>query len=265
MILDRFLVTDQVAVVTASGRGIGAATAVALAEAGADVVLAARTEDQLREVAKQVEATGRRAIVVPGRPHRLRPHGLPGRDGLHRAGPARHRRQQHGRHHAAAAARHVAALLGGGLPLQRVGRARPGPGRPCPDARGRPPRRGHRQHLVGHGTRGRPRLRGLRHRQGRPRAVHPAGLARPGAAHPRQRHRRRLDRHLGAGHRHVERRAAHGHGGGHPAQAPRATSTTSRRPSSTWSHPPASYVTGKIIEVDGGLQSPNLEMPIPDL
>ena len=66
MILDRFLVTDQVAIVTASGRGIGAATAVALAEAGADVVLAARTEDQLRAVAKQVEATGRRAIVVPG-------------------------------------------------------------------------------------------------------------------------------------------------------------------------------------------------------
>ena len=44
MILDRFLVTDQVAIVTASGRGIGAATAVALAQAGADVVLAARTE-----------------------------------------------------------------------------------------------------------------------------------------------------------------------------------------------------------------------------
>ena len=44
MTLDRFLVTDQVAIVTGSGRGIGAATAVTLAEAGADVVLAARTE-----------------------------------------------------------------------------------------------------------------------------------------------------------------------------------------------------------------------------
>jgi 7-alpha-hydroxysteroid dehydrogenase len=43
MILDRFLVTDQVAIVTGSGRGIGGATAVALAQAGADVVLAART------------------------------------------------------------------------------------------------------------------------------------------------------------------------------------------------------------------------------
>lgn len=66
MILDRFTVTDQVAIVTGSGRGIGAATALALAEAGADILLAARTESQLREVAAQVEATGRRAVVVAG-------------------------------------------------------------------------------------------------------------------------------------------------------------------------------------------------------
>ena len=66
MILDRFKVTDQVAIVTGSGRGIGAASAVALAEAGADIVLAARTEEQLREVARRVEATGRRAVVVAG-------------------------------------------------------------------------------------------------------------------------------------------------------------------------------------------------------
>jgi len=65
MILDRFLLTDQVAVVTGAGRGIGAATAVALAEAGADVVLSSRTEDQLQEVAARVEAAGRRALVVP--------------------------------------------------------------------------------------------------------------------------------------------------------------------------------------------------------
>ena len=38
MILDRFRLDDQVAIVTGAGRGIGAATAVALAEAGADVV-----------------------------------------------------------------------------------------------------------------------------------------------------------------------------------------------------------------------------------
>ena len=63
-ILDRFRVTDQVAVVTGAGRGIGAAAAIALAEAGADVVISARTEDQLREVAARVEQTGRKAHVV---------------------------------------------------------------------------------------------------------------------------------------------------------------------------------------------------------
>ncbi|WP_020671578.1 SDR family oxidoreductase [Amycolatopsis nigrescens] len=65
MILDRFLVPDKVAVVTGAGRGIGAASAVALAEAGADVVLSARTEEQLRDVAARIAATGRRAHVVP--------------------------------------------------------------------------------------------------------------------------------------------------------------------------------------------------------
>ncbi|MGW4127860.1 MULTISPECIES: SDR family oxidoreductase [Amycolatopsis] len=65
MILDRFRLTDQVAVVTGAGRGIGAATAVALAEAGADVVISSRTETQLDDVAALVAATGRRAHVVP--------------------------------------------------------------------------------------------------------------------------------------------------------------------------------------------------------
>lgn len=65
MILDRFRVTDRVAVVTGAGRGIGAATAVALAQAGADVVISARTEDQLAKVAREIEAAGRRAVVVP--------------------------------------------------------------------------------------------------------------------------------------------------------------------------------------------------------
>ncbi len=64
-ILDRFALTDHVAIVTGAGRGLGAATAVALAEAGADVLISARTEEQLTRVAGQVEAAGRRALVVP--------------------------------------------------------------------------------------------------------------------------------------------------------------------------------------------------------
>jgi 7-alpha-hydroxysteroid dehydrogenase len=65
VILERFTVTDKVAIITGAGRGIGAASALALAEAGADVVLTARTEEQLQLVAKQVEALGRRAVVLP--------------------------------------------------------------------------------------------------------------------------------------------------------------------------------------------------------
>lgn len=65
MILDRFRLTDRAAVVTGAGRGIGAATAVALAEAGSDVLVSARTEAQLEDVARRIEKAGRRAVVVP--------------------------------------------------------------------------------------------------------------------------------------------------------------------------------------------------------
>jgi len=64
-ILDRFRLDDHAAIVTGAGRGIGAATAVALAEAGADVLISARREHQLGKVAEQIRAAGRRAVVVP--------------------------------------------------------------------------------------------------------------------------------------------------------------------------------------------------------
>ena len=64
MILDRFTVEGQVAVVTGAGRGIGAATALALAEVGADVVISARHLDQLEHVKSRIENVGRRALVV---------------------------------------------------------------------------------------------------------------------------------------------------------------------------------------------------------
>jgi 7-alpha-hydroxysteroid dehydrogenase len=62
---DRFALTDKVAVITGAGRGIGAACAATLAEAGADVVIAARTAAQLDEVAERVTAAGRCAVAVP--------------------------------------------------------------------------------------------------------------------------------------------------------------------------------------------------------
>ncbi|HZP15907.1 MAG TPA: SDR family oxidoreductase [Nocardioides sp.] len=64
MILDLFTVTGRAAVVTGAGRGIGAASAIALAEAGADVVISARHGSQLQSVADRIEALGRRAIIV---------------------------------------------------------------------------------------------------------------------------------------------------------------------------------------------------------
>ncbi|MEV0078426.1 SDR family oxidoreductase [Nocardia neocaledoniensis] len=64
MILDHFRLDDRVAVVTGAGRGLGAAVALGFAQAGADVVIAARTESDLREIADQVEAAGRTAHVV---------------------------------------------------------------------------------------------------------------------------------------------------------------------------------------------------------
>lgn len=64
-VLERFRLTDKVALVTGAGKGIGAAIALALAEAGADVALVARTEADLEEVATSVRAAGRRALVFP--------------------------------------------------------------------------------------------------------------------------------------------------------------------------------------------------------
>ena len=56
---------DSVVVITGASSGIGRATAHALAERGASVVLAARSEQNLREVAKECEAAGGQALVVP--------------------------------------------------------------------------------------------------------------------------------------------------------------------------------------------------------
>jgi len=66
VILDLFRLDGKVAVISAAGRGIGARIATAFAEVGADVAIGARSADQLAEVAAQVEALGRRAVVVTG-------------------------------------------------------------------------------------------------------------------------------------------------------------------------------------------------------
>jgi NAD(P)-dependent dehydrogenase (short-subunit alcohol dehydrogenase family) len=63
-VLDRFRLDGKVAIVTGASSGLGVSFAVALAEAGADLVLAARRVDRLEDTKKKVEALGRKALAV---------------------------------------------------------------------------------------------------------------------------------------------------------------------------------------------------------
>ena len=64
-VLERFSLAGKVALVTGASSGLGAGFAVALAQAGADVVLAARRRDGLEAACREVEKLGRSALAVP--------------------------------------------------------------------------------------------------------------------------------------------------------------------------------------------------------
>lgn len=57
--------TEKIALITGSGRGIGAATAKKLAFEGYHVILTARSEDQLQAVRQQIAEEGQKATVIP--------------------------------------------------------------------------------------------------------------------------------------------------------------------------------------------------------
>lgn len=63
--LKEYSLEGKVAIVTGAGRGIGKAIALTIAEAGADVTVAARTAEQIGQTAKEIHQLGRRALVVP--------------------------------------------------------------------------------------------------------------------------------------------------------------------------------------------------------
>ncbi len=65
MALKEFDLTGKAALVLGGGRGIGKGIALALAEAGADVMVAARTRDQIEQTALEIKSLGRKSIAVP--------------------------------------------------------------------------------------------------------------------------------------------------------------------------------------------------------
>lgn len=65
MYTEKLDLTGKVAVVTGAGRGLGRQMSIYLARAGADVVCAARSVDQIERTANEVRQEGRRALVVP--------------------------------------------------------------------------------------------------------------------------------------------------------------------------------------------------------
>ena len=69
--LSRFSLEGKVALVTGGSRGIGRATALGFAEAGADVVVASRKLPDLEKVADEIRGVGRKALPVEAHAGRM--------------------------------------------------------------------------------------------------------------------------------------------------------------------------------------------------
>jgi 2-deoxy-D-gluconate 3-dehydrogenase len=64
-ILDKFKLEGRVALVTGASRGLGQGMALALAEAGANVALVARTKSSLEETGRMIAQAGSKAHIIP--------------------------------------------------------------------------------------------------------------------------------------------------------------------------------------------------------
>src|SRR5947209_11942033 len=58
-----YMIKDKVVIITGASSGIGAATAKLLASKGAKVVLGARREDELKDIAQSIEKSGGQAVI----------------------------------------------------------------------------------------------------------------------------------------------------------------------------------------------------------
>jgi len=65
MVADNLKLDGKLVIITGAGRGLGRAMATRLAGAGADIVAAARTVEQLEETAAEVRRLGRKCLIVP--------------------------------------------------------------------------------------------------------------------------------------------------------------------------------------------------------
>ncbi len=263
-ILDRFAITDQVAMVTGAGRGIGAATAIGFAEAGADVVISSRTEpSSTRSPRRSARPAAGRWWCPPTSATPTRSPAWRRRRSTNSAASTPWSTTSAATSRTSSSKTDIAffeqafhfnvstahALSVAAVPLMlEAGRMR-------------------RSRYVDHvddGPKRRSRLPCLRHRQGGTRALEPVGGDRPRTEHPGQRGLRRVRAdpalEFVAGVPEMKQELEDNTPLGRIGEAEDIAAAALYL-----SSPAGAFVTGKMLEVDGGIQAPNLDLNLPDV